>query len=205
MEKFFAHYPATLVLLVVTSAVSLIAMASREFWRFLALEPYRMFAEKEFHGVITSGFVHSGFGHLAINMYVLYMFGRYLEVLLDSPQFVLVYVAGLIIGSLYPLFKYRNQPDYIAIGASGAVSGVVFGYCLFYPFETLYLMFAIPMPSILFAVLYVGYSVYAMKKINDNIGHEAHLAGAAGGLVATMIIEPKSLSIFAAQFQALFA
>ena len=205
MEQFYSYCPATFVLLVVTTGMSLIAFASPGLWRFLALEPYRMFTEKEFHGVVTSGFVHSGFWHLAINMFVLYMFGCDLEAILDSPQFVIVYLVGLVIGSLYPLLKYRNHPEYIAIGASGAVSGVVFAYCLFFPFRTLYLLAVIPMPAILFALLYVGYSIYAMKRVNDNIGHEAHLAGAVGGLLATIIIEPESLSAFATQFQGLFS
>lgn len=194
------------MLLVVTIVVSIAAFMNQGLWRFLALEPYRMFREKEFHGIITSGFVHSGFGHLFINMFVLYMFGPDLEGILGSPQFVLVYVAGLVVGSLYPLFKYKNRPEYIAIGASGAISGVVFAFCLFHPFAPLRLIFLpfFDFPAILFAVLYVAYSVYAMKKANDNIGHEAHLAGALGGVIATIVIRPESLAIFADQISTIF-
>ena len=206
MEQFYANSPATLVLLIVTTIISLIAFLNPGLWRFLALEPYRMFHEKEFHSVVTSGFVHSGLGHLFINMCVLYMFGPTLESLLESPQFVIVYVVGLVVGSLYPLFKYRNRPEYVAIGASGAISGVVFAFCLFIPFAPLGLIFlpGIHFPAILFAILYVAYSVYAMKKAKDNIGHEAHLAGALGGVVATIIIQPLSVKVFIEQIQTLF-
>lgn len=185
--------PATLILLVLTTLVSLFAFASPGLWRFLALEPYRMMAEKEYHAIITSGFVHAGFAHLLVNMLTLFFFGPALEGMLGGKEFLLIYVVSLVAGSLWPLIKYRNRPEYIAIGASGAISGVLFSFCLLDPFRLVYVFFALPMPAILFAVLYTVYSVYAMKRIQDNIGHEAHLAGALGGVVVTIVLRPDAI------------
>jgi membrane associated rhomboid family serine protease len=174
--------------MVITILVSLAAFASENFWRFLALEPYKMSTTHQYHPVITSGFVHANFGHLFVNMLTLYFFGPVLEATIGGERFLAVYLFSLISGSLYPFFKFRNSPDYIAIGASGAISGVLFSFCLFYPFQMLRVFFFLPMPAILFAVLYVVYSVYAMRSRQDNIGHEAHLAGAIGGIVVTLIV-----------------
>lgn len=186
--------PATLILLLLTTGISLFAFTSPGLWRFLALEPYRMIAEREYHAVVTSGFVHGGGGHLAVNMLTLFFFGPALEGMLGGKDFLIIYGVSLVAGSLWPLIKYRNSPEYIAIGASGAISGILFSFCLLQPTATVRVLFAIPMPAIVFAVLYTGYSIYAMKKIQDNIGHEAHLAGALGGIVVTIIMYPQAVS-----------
>jgi membrane associated rhomboid family serine protease len=200
MNPTLSNSPATLALLILTTVVSLVAFMSPGLWRFLALEPYRMVREKEFHGIITSGFIHGGFLHLFVNMLVLFFFGPDLEFILGSTGFLGVYAGSLVIGSLYPLIKFRNKEDYIAIGASGAISGVVFSFCLFEPMRTIYLFGFFAMPAFLFAILYVGYSVYAMKRAEDNIGHEAHLAGALGGLAVTIIMRPNAISNLISQF-----
>ena len=186
--------PATLILLFLTTGISLLAFTSPGLWRFLALEPYRMVAEREYHGVVTSGFVHAGVAHLVVNMLTLYFFGPVLETLLGGEQFLIVYAVSLVVGSAWPLLKYRNRPDYIAIGASGAISGVLFSFCLLEPTATVRVLFAIPMPAIVFALLYTAYSIYAMRRIQDNIGHEAHLGGALGGIIVTVIMHPEAVT-----------
>lgn len=204
MDSIFEQAPVTIVLIVITAIISIAAFSNQNFFRFLALEPYRMKRSKEFHGVATSGFVHANYIHLLLNMYVLFIFGAVLEQTLESKWFLVVYVVSLLLGSLYPYIKYRDDPDYVAIGASGAVSGVVFSYCLFWPMHMLYLFGVVPMPAVIFALLYVAYSIFAMKRAQDNIGHEAHLAGAVGGLVATAIIEPESLVQFSKAISGVF-
>lgn len=189
--------PASLIIIVITTGTSFIAFRNPELWQFMALVPFRMFREREFHEVVTSGFVHANGPHLLVNMLTLFFFGPVTEHLLGGTQFLAVYGASLVIGSLWPLAKHRNDPGYVAIGASGAVSGIVFAFCLFEPTHLLYLFFAIPIPAILFAVLYVAYSVYAMKRMNDNIGHEAHIAGALGGVLLTIILHPEVINRFA--------
>jgi membrane associated rhomboid family serine protease len=180
-------------LIVATVVISLIGFANEHFWRFLALEPYKMTRTHQYHPVITSGFVHGSVGHLFMNMITLFFFGPALEQTVGGEVFLLIYMVSLITGSIYPLIKYREVPDYVAIGASGAISGVLFSYCLFYPLNTIHVYF-FPMPAIVFAVLYVAYSVFAMRNRQDNIGHEAHLAGALGGVIVTMIAYPGVLT-----------
>ncbi|HVK37327.1 MAG TPA: rhomboid family intramembrane serine protease [Candidatus Kapabacteria bacterium] len=181
---------ATLALIVVTVALSIAAFASEGLWRFLALEPYRMVRTHQYHPVVTAGLIHGDLAHLFVNMLTLFIFGPALESTVDGPLFVTIYLVSLVFGNLYPLLKYRNQPEYIAIGASGAVAGVLFSYCLFYPLQRIYVMMLIPMPAFLFAILYVAYSIYSMRNRRDNIGHEAHLAGGLAGVATTIVAVP---------------
>ena len=195
MSTTLLDYPASLILLVINLGVSLLAFSNEKAFDYLALAPHRMIIRREFHQVVTSGFIHSNLMHLALNMMTLYFFGPGLEATVlaatgERGAFLFIYAFSLIVGNIYPLIKYRNQPNYAAVGASGAISGVVFSYCLAHPTTTFYLFFSLPMPAWLFAILYVGYSVYAMRNVEDNIGHEAHLAGAVGGIIATFIAAP---------------
>lgn len=183
--------------MVITVLASVVAFSNEGIWRSMALEPYRMVRTKQYHQVITAGLVHANFGHLLINMLTLFFFGPALESMpLDGAEAVggtrvlVIYLVSLVLGNVYPLVKYRNTPEYIAIGASGAVSGIVFSFCLFEPLRMLGVFFVIPMPAFVFAILYVAYSIWAMRSREDNIGHEAHLAGALGGVVATFIAAP---------------
>jgi membrane associated rhomboid family serine protease len=189
--------PASFCLLAATILTSVAAFLSPELWRYLALEPYRMVRERQYHQIITSGFVHADLMHLMFNTITFFFFGPSLEAEhLGGQHFLIVYLVSLVVGSLYPLIKFRNDPDYRAIGASGAVSGIVFSYCLFNPLATFYVFFAIPMPAFLFAILYVIYSAYSMRRRQDNIGHEAHLAGAIAGLITTLLLSPDALESF---------
>lgn len=183
----------------VTVALSLLAFTSENVWRFFALEPFRMMREHQYHQLITGGLIHADFAHLFINMFTLFVFGPQLESIVGGPTFIVIYGVSLVVGNLYPFFKFRNNPEYIAIGASGAVSGILFSFCLYEPTRVLYYMF-IPMPAFVFAILYVLYSAYSMRTRNDNIGHEAHLAGALAGIVATTIANPGVIEHLVGQF-----
>src|SRR5690606_22389665 len=108
------------------------------------------------------------------------------------------------------LALHRNNPQYAAVGASGAISGIVFAFCLFRPFERIYIFFALPMPAIVFAVLYVVVSIYAMRHgreqgMTGGIAHEAHLGGALGGLVLTIALEPRVIDLFLGAIRSAFA
>lgn len=195
MNTPITEYPATLVLLVLNIAVSLLAFMKPAVLDYLALSPFKMIARGEYHQIVTSGFVHADYFHLAVNMMTLYFFGPALEQITLSATggrgaYLVIYALSLVAGSAYPLWKYRRAPKYSAVGASGAISGIVFAYCLFDPLKLLYVFFAIPMPAVLYAVLFVGYSIYAMRKVDDHIAHEGHLGGAIGGIVATFIMAP---------------
>ena len=129
--------------------------------------------------------------HLLFNMYALYLFGDIVAAFLGSELFLLVYVISLLSGSLYTLQSYKNTLYYNAVGASGAVSGIVFSSILLYPEMNLYLFFIpIPIPGYIFGFGYLLYSIYGMRNQTSNIGHAAHLGGAIGGFVLTILIKP---------------
>ncbi len=145
-------------------------------------EQFRMF---------SSGFLHLDFSHLLFNMLTLYFFTNPVLVSVGAVNFVLIYVASLLIGNLFSFYFHKNELHYSAIGASGAVSGILYSAILFYPNMSLYLFFVpIPIPAWLFGILYLLYSIYGMKKRTDNIGHDAHFGGALAGYFLTILMAP---------------
>lgn len=200
----FLDTPVTLLLLVVNVLVSGYALYGDEgLLDRLSFRPRQIIRDREYYRLVTAGFVHGGFGHLAVNMLTLYFFGPYLEGVLGSFRFLVVYFGAELTAHAVTLWRHRDTPGYAAVGASGAISGVVFAFCLFRPFELLYVFFALPIPAWLFAILFVGVSVAAMRSqkggIGGGIAHEAHIGGALGGLVLTMIVQPRALSVFLSQ------
>lgn len=149
---------------------------------------------KEFVRLISSGFLHGDWMHLIFNMYSFYVFNSILESYIGSTTMLIIYFGSLIGGNFLSLFIQRNNNYYSAIGASGAVSGIIFSAIVLYPGIEIYLMFIpIGIPSWLFGILYVLYSMYGMKSANDNIGHEAHLGGAISGMLIAGMLFPEAL------------
>lgn len=145
--------------------------------------------------MLTSGFLHVDWLHLILNMYVLYMFGGFITSQLGNISFLIIYFGSLLAGSVYALSYHKDEPYYSAVGASGAVSGIVYATILVSPDMSLYLFFIpIPIPGYIFAVGYLLYSIYGMKKQLGNIGHAAHLGGAIGGFALTLLLEPRLFS-----------
>ena len=140
--------------------------------------------------MLTSGFLHVDWMHLILNMYVLYAFGNIITSILGNIPFLIIYFGSLLAGSLYTLHYHKNEPYYSAVGASGAVSGVVYCSILLVPDMQLLLFFAIPIPGYVFGVGYLLYSIYGMKQQLGNVGHAAHLGGAIGGFVLTLVLNP---------------
>ncbi len=136
--------------------------------------------------MITSGFLHADITHLAFNMITLYFFAPYVIEYLGNFSFLLIYFVSLIFGSLLTLVFHKNDYNYRAIGASGAVTGIVYSAILLEPRILIYGF----IPGYLFGLLYLLYSIYGMKAKNDNIGHTAHFGGAIGGYVMTLIKFP---------------
>jgi len=141
--------------------------------------------------MVTSGFLHADWMHLGFNMYTLYLFGGIVNSYFGYSYFILIYFGSLLAGSLYSFSQNKDNDYYSAIGASGAVSGIVFSSIILYPDMKL-MMFPIPieMPSYVFGIGYLLYSIYGMKKQLGNIGHAAHLGGAIGGYVITILLKP---------------
>ena len=141
--------------------------------------------------MITSGFLHADMGHLFFNMFTLFMFASVVIDYFGSASFFLIYMGSLVFGSLLTLLIHKNDYSYRAIGASGAVTGILYSAILIKPSMSLFLFFIpIPIPAYLFGICYLLYSIYGMKTKRDNIGHTAHFGGAIGGYLITLIKEP---------------
>jgi membrane associated rhomboid family serine protease len=197
--------PATLLLIILNLLVSGYALYMDEglIDRF-SFRPRRILENREYYRLITAGFVHVGLAHLAFNMITLFFFGPLLEQALGTPGFLLVFFGSEVAAHGLSLAFHRNSPQYAAVGASGAVSGVLFGFILFEPTASIFLiLFPIPIPAWLFAIAYVVLSIYAMRGrdagMTGGIAHEAHIGGALAGLVLTILVEPRAVEIFLRQ------
>ncbi|KIA91613.1 protease [Flavobacterium sp. KMS] len=140
--------------------------------------------------MLTSGFLHVDMMHLIFNMLTLWFFAPVVINYLGNFSFVLIYVGSLVFGSLLTMLFHKNDYSYRAVGASGAVTGILYSAILLQPDMMLGIFFIIPMPAYLFGILYLLYSIYGMRAKNDNIGHTAHFGGAIGGYMITLIKEP---------------
>ena len=146
---------------------------------------------KDYKRLVTSGFLHVGWTHLIFNMISLYAFSTLIEEDLGRVNFLIIYFASLIGGDLLALFVHRNHGDYSAVGASGAVSGVIFASIVLYPdIEIGMVVLPVFIKGWIYGILYVLYSIYGIKSNKDNIGHEAHLGGALIGILAVLILRP---------------
>jgi membrane associated rhomboid family serine protease len=175
--------PATFAILGVIVVFSIIALNAPQLLQRNLLRPYWMIKERDYSTLITSGFIHGDFGHLLFNGLTLFFFGPTLERRIGTRMFVALYFIGLILSSLGTVYKQRRNPDYAALGASGAILAVLFAYIVYFPTHTLYLYFALPIPAVVFAFGYMAYSWWASKNRRDNINHDAHLDGALTGLI----------------------
>ena len=140
--------------------------------------------------MITSGFLHADVVHLAFNMIALFSFAPVVTQTLGNPAFLLIYAVSLIFGSLLTMVFHGNEYSYSAVGASGAVTGIIYSAILLYPDMTIGIFGIIPMPAYVFGIGYLLYSIYGMKSKRDNIGHTAHFGGAIGGYAITLLKEP---------------
>lgn len=185
-------FSATGVLLVVTSAVSLIALyLSPRLLDLCAFQPYYVWRGQKRDSLYLAGFVHANLLHLAVNMWCLWIFGPPLEGRIGGTWFIVLYVLALVGSHLPTLFKERGNPQYASVGASGAISAVVFAYIVYYPTSELYLLFLpIPIQAWIFGILYLIYSAYAGRDRSSRINHDAHFWGAVTGLVFVLVVDP---------------
>lgn len=194
----------TIIIVIITALVSYLAFTNQGLFYRLAHWPAKEYYHKEYFRLVTSGFVHGGWLHLLINMFVFWNFGEIVErhfMLFFGPVkgpvlFVLVYLLIIICASLPSYFEKNKNENYLAVGASGGVSGIVFIYILLYPWQMLYLYGIIPIPGIIAGVLYLWYSSYASKNVQDRIDHQAHFYGALFGLVFILLLKPSLFSAF---------
>jgi len=197
----------TYIIIAATALVSLLALSNGTLMSKLLMSPYLIMRQKEWYRLISHAFVHADYIHLFINMIVFLSFGLAVENMFEqlskngiigspSLHFVLLYFGGIVISSLTTLRKHKDNYYYRSVGASGAVSAVVFTSIFFSPLSNLYLMGIIPIPAIVFGVGYLVYSHYMRKKSSDNINHDAHFVGAVFGFIYPLLIDPKLFKVF---------
>jgi membrane associated rhomboid family serine protease len=200
--------PVTITLIFANAAIYLwIRYSNPIYFQRFAEWPFQIVYKKRYYQMLTSAFLHADVMHLFFNLFALYSFGQVLETLFvrsfgfvsGSIYFVLIYFISLFSGSIMTVLFHFKNPGYVAVGASGAVSGIVFSYIIFFPTSTIGFFF-IPMPAFVFALLYVGASIYGMKTRFGNIGHEAHLGGAIGGVIATLLLIEGAFQILVGHF-----
>jgi membrane associated rhomboid family serine protease len=155
----------------------------------------KILIDKEFKRIINSGFLHSGWFHYGFNMVALLSFSLSLELVFGYWKFLLIYFGSMIGGNLLALFIHRNHGDYSAIGASGAISGIVMSSILLFPDSNIgFVILPFEMKSWVFALLFILISVFGIKSQRDNIGHEAHLGGALTGVLISLVLQPSLIS-----------
>lgn len=191
----------TIIIIAITVIVSLLAFSNRELFRRLVFSPYDIKHFKNSYRFVSYALIHADWIHLLVNMMVLYSFGRVVEAYYGFYfgnkailYYILLYIGGVALSTLPSYGKHKDDYSYTAVGASGAVSAVVFASIIFDPLSKIYI-FLIPIgiPAIIFAILYLAYSWYMGKKNIDNVGHDAHFWGAIYGFIFTILLKPSLL------------
>ncbi len=195
-----------------TVLISLLAFRDRKVFENMMFEPFVINTRKDWFRLVTHGFIHGNIPHLAVNMFVLFMFGPKVEEGYAAIghggllPFLILYLAGITLSSLPGYYKHRWDPTYRAVGASGATSAVVFAAILLSPMDKMMLLvLPIPTRAWIFGILYLAYEWYMGQRGNDGIAHDAHFAGALVGIVFTVLLDPTVLSRFVAAISGSFA
>ena len=190
----------TLILILIISLTSIVAFSQQRTMAQLQFNAYKIFHRKQYYRILTHAFVHANWEHLIVNMIVLYSFGavveRYFRICFGNagPSYYLILFFGSVVFStLWSLYQQKDNPWYNAVGASGAVSAVLFSAIFFDPWSNIYFFGILPIPGILFGGLYLYYSYYMSTKKTDNIGHDAHFLGAVFGFFLPVILRPSLL------------
>lgn len=200
----------TIIIIIITAAISILCFSRPAAFNRLKFSAYSVWHRREWDRMLTYGLVHGGWGHLVFNMITLYCFGRIVEqyfgVAFGATSgpilYVVLYVTALIVSTVGDLLKFRNDPYYSAVGASGAVSAILFAAILFEPKMGIYIyLIPIPVPAYIFAPLYLIYCIVMARKNVDNIGHSAHFWGAVYGLLFPLLLRPDIFTHFLTQLQ----
>ena len=201
---------ANLAIIVITSLVSILCFTGTLPFDRLKFSAYDIWHRRKWYRMLSYGLIHGGWGHLLFNMLTLYFFGevveKYFGAAFGEPVgvilYVVLYVSAIAVSTIGDLVKYRDDPYYSAVGASGAVSAILFASILFEPKMGIYIYFIpIPIPGYIFAPLYLLYCWWAARKNADNIGHSAHFWGAVYGLVFPLLLRPDLIVHFLSRLQ----
>jgi len=201
----------TIFIIAITVFVSYLAFQNRSLMEKLQFNAAKVVHQKQYYRLITYAFIHANWSHLLVNMFVLFFFGQGIERYFGNyfgnraiAYYLMLYFGGILASNLWSLIKQQNNYYYNAVGASGAVSAMLFAFIFFNPWEKLYFMAVIPIPGILFAIGYLFYSYQMSKKSNDNVAHDAHILGAIFGFVFPILLEPSLFKQFIDQLFSIF-
>jgi len=202
----------TWIIIIITCITSLLALNRRDVFRSMAFHPSAIRYSNQYYRFFSYALIHADLMHLGVNMFVLYSFGnaveQYFNIFLGpkgSFFYVLLYLGGILFSTLPSYGQHKDNPAYSAVGASGAVSAVVFSSIVFNPLGGMGLLFLpFVMPAVVFGLLYLVLSAYMARKGQDNIGHDAHFWGAVYGLVFTIAVEPQLFTMFIERIKLLF-
>ncbi len=197
MLEYFFITPVASVIFVITVLTSLLAFSNPQVYERLILSPHQVYRKQNVYTLLTSGLIHKDWMHLFFNMLSYYFFAFRLEGIIGHWQFAVLYLVSLVLSDLPTVMKHREDFWYRTLGASGAVSAVVFSFILFDPMTKMMILpLPIPIPAILFGVLYLVYCVYAGRQQADTINHDAHFYGALNGIIITIILYPSVVPYF---------
>ncbi len=183
-----------MVLILANLVVSYKGFKDKSFFDGHKFQVDKILIDKDYKRLVTSGFLHANWSHLIFNMISLYLFSSLLEQKVGVIYFMLIYFTSLVGGNLLALFVHKEHGDYAAIGASGAVCGIIFASIALFPKMGMgFIMLPISIPSWIYGLLYVGYSIYGIKSQKGNIGHEAHLGGALIGMLIAIVLHPNAM------------
>lgn len=187
----------TLIIIGFTTLISYLAFQNHSLTDKLQFNAAKVIHQKQYYRLVSHAFIHASWSHLFVNMFVLYFFGRVIEHyfqyyfgMKSIAYFLLLYFGGILVSNAWSLIKHQNNYYYNAVGASGAVSAMLFAAIFFNPWEKLNFFAVIPIPGILFAIGYLFYSYQMSKKSNDNVAHDAHILGAIFGFVFPVLLKP---------------
>ena len=201
MMEYLLVAPVASIIFVLTLATSLWAFNDENIYARFILNPYGVSRGERVYTVITSGLIHKDWNHLLFNMFSYYFFAFQLEARLGHWQFGLLYVLSLILSDLPSIQKHKEDIWYNSLGASGAISAVIFSYIMYDPLASLGILFIpIPIPAWIFGLLYLVYCHFASKHARDNVNHDAHLFGALSGIIVTIALNPHIVHEFIIKF-----
>lgn len=196
----------TVIIILITVAISYFSFQNPVLQQKLIMNSTRIINHGEWYRLVTSGFIHSNWMHLGFNMFTLYFFGEWVEIIFGSLKgsmgsliFIAFYLIGIVISDLPSVFKHKNNPYYNSLGASGGVAAIVFSSILFFPTNDVCIYGFICIPGFILGPIYLIYSYYKGKDMSDNVNHNAHLYGALFGLGFSILLQPKVLFSFFSQ------
>lgn len=192
----------TIYIIILTCAISFTAWNKPDWYHALIFNPYTIFKRNQWYRMFSSALLHADLTHLFINMFVLYSFGEYMETVytaylpMGQIMYLVMYVLAIAAANIKTLIENRHNAWYNAVGASGAVSAVIFSFILVAPLEKILFFMVLPIPAFIYGILYLIYSQYMANKASDNIGHDAHFFGAVFGFVFTGLLRPELFTNF---------